>query len=216
MSNALKELAKRAAFRYTPLGAPRYPYNIEPLELATLIQELERVKDLPGVILEVGVARGMTTRFICEHLLQSQRTSERLYAIDTFESFKPDDMDYEIHVRGKKKSDLAGFNYIEFERWKQNFEEFPFVTACKADCSTFDYASIGPIKLAFLDVDLYLPTKQALGKIYDELCDGGVILVDDVKNNASYDGAYQAYVEFCSERFLPAEIIGVKCGLVRK
>jgi hypothetical protein len=189
---------------------------VEPLQLATLITELDRVKDSPGAILEVGVARGMTTRFICEHLAQSQRTNERLYAIDTFESFTPSDIHHEIRVRGKNREELTAFGYIDFDKWKKNFEAFPFVKACKSDCSTFDYHRIGPIKLAFLDVDLYLPTKQALGRIFEELSEGGVILVDDVKKNLNWDGAYQAYVEFCSERSLRAEFLGVKCGIIRK
>jgi len=216
MTTSLKELAKKAVFRYTRFGAPQYSYNIEPIQLATLVIELDKVKEIPGVILEVGVARGMTTRFLCEHLMRSQRTGERICVVDTFESFTARDIEYEVERRGKIKGELIGFSYNDFGRWKENFREFPFVTAFASDCSTFDYSQISPIKLAFLDVDLYLPTKQALDRIYTQLCKGGVILVDDVKPNNNCDGAYDAYIEFCSERGLATEFVGTKCGLIRK
>ena len=65
-------------------------------------------------------------------------------------------------------------------------------------------------------VRTYQSTKRALPKIYDQICDGGVILIDDVKNNSNYDGAYHAYMEFCKDRDIPPQIIGNKCGVIRK
>lgn len=216
MSKVLRELAKAFIFRHTRFGAPRYPYLIEPIQLATIINELERTRDLPGAILEVGVARGMTTRFMCEHLIRSGRTSEPLYAIDTFESFKEDHLKFETAVRGKCREELAAFSYNDFDTWSKNFKQFPFVIPCKADCATFDYSSISPIKFALLDVDLYLPTKEALNRIFAELCEDGVILVDDVTSGINWDGAHQAYLEFCSKQGIKVNLLGAKCGLIRK
>ena len=142
----LLEFGKKVAFRYTGLGKPTYRYNVEPSELAMLVLELDRVKDLEGTIVEVGVARGMTTRFLCEHLVRSGRAHERVYAIDTFSSFDSQDLNYEVTQRGKKREDLESFTYNDFEVWTKNFREFPFVTACKADCGAFDYAGIAPNK----------------------------------------------------------------------
>jgi len=212
-----KDLLKKIAFRYTALGMPTYPYMVQPIQLATLVFEIERLKDTAGSIVEIGVARGMTTRFLCEHLIRSGRTDQDLYAIDTFNSFVGRDLDYEEAHRGKKKSELKGhFGYNDYKKWKQHFKAFPFVKAVQGDCATFDYATIAPIKLAFLDVDLYLPTKLALPKIYEHLCEGGVIVVDDVLNQVLYDGAYQSYMEFCGELGISPTIIGEKCGIIRK
>jgi hypothetical protein len=216
MTRPIREFAKKLAFRYTRLGAPEYPYIIEPVQLATMVNELNRVRNLPGSIIEVGVARGMTTRFICEHLVASGLDSERVFAIDTFDSFSPKDTEFEIRHRGKSSGEIWGFGYISFDSWKRNFREFKFVTACKADCSTFDYARIAPIKWAFLDVDLYLPTKSALAQIYDNMVDGGVLMIDDVMQPSRWDGAYQAYTEFCEERRLPFRLIGNKMGIIHK
>ncbi len=209
-------LAKKLAFRYTRLGVPDYPYIVEPIELATLVGELERVRRLPGAILEVGVAWGQTTRFLCEHLVASGRSSERFYAIDTFASFCPKDVEFEVNHRGKTREEVSGFGYLDFAIWKRNFRKFEFLTAVKADCSTFDYSLIAPIKLAFLDVDLYLATRSALQKIYPHLAEDGVILVDDVMEPSRWDGANQAYNEFCEESGLPVQLIGNKMGVIRK
>jgi O-methyltransferase len=216
MARPILDLAKKLAFRYTRLGVPAYPYIVEPIQLATLVSELERVKDIPGSIIEVGVAWGQTTRFVCEHLVASGRNSEKFYAIDTFESFSPKDVEFEVKHRGKTREQVSGFGYLDFEVWKRNFRKFKFLTACKADCSTFEYSTVAPIKLAFLDVDLYLATLNALKHIYAHLADGGVIMVDDVMRPSRWDGAYQAYEEFCAQAGLPFELIGNKMGVIRK
>jgi O-methyltransferase len=213
----LRELAKSFAFKYTRLGAPRYPYNIEPIQLATLIYELERLKNVAGNILEIGVARGMTTKFICQHITaQKIEKNLKFFAVDTFSSFTKEDLDYEVHTRGKSLFELKGFAYIDFKVWVKNFKNYPFLEAIKSDCSVVDYSKLGPIKLTFLDVDLYLPTKKALPKIFDATVNGGIILVDDVLNGNTYDGAYQAYMEFCASKNIEPKVIGNRCGIIYK
>ncbi len=212
----LRNFARKLAYRYTRLGAPAYPYIVEPIQLATLVSEIERLKDTAGSILEVGVAWGMTSRFLCEHLAACGRPWERFYAIDTFDSFQPRDVEFEIKHRGKTRAQVSGFEYLDFNAWKRNFRGFRFLTAFKADCSVFDYVKVAPVKLAFVDVDLYLPTRGALQKIYAHLCEGGAILVDDVMQPSRWDGAWQAYSEFCSETGLCPQVIGNKMGVIRK
>jgi len=216
--NSIKEFAKGLVFKYTSLAAPTYRYNIEPIQLAYLVTEIERLKGTFGHVVEIGVARGLTTRFLAQHIKNQKLNVNgvKLYAIDTFDSFTAEDLDFEVKSRGKVLEDLVAFGYNDFDVWKKNFTEFDFVIPIKADCATVDYSKLGPIAVAFLDVDLYLPTKQTLPKIFDALVPGGVILIDDVKNNNVYDGAYQAYTEFCAERSVQPEVIGTKCGVVRK
>jgi predicted O-methyltransferase YrrM len=210
------EFAKKVAFRYTPFGAPRYPYpSIEPIELATLVMEIERLRGRPGVILEIGVARGMTTRFMAEHI-KSNNTGDRLIAIDTFTSFVQSDVAYEVEHRGKRKFEVEGFAYNDFEIWKRNFRAFPFVKAVQADCAVVDYSALGPVKIALLDVDLYLPIKKTLPKLFEALIPDGIILVDDVAPNQTYDGAHQAFYEFCEEQRLAPQLVGNKGGIIRK
>lgn len=212
-----KEAAKTLVFRYTTFGAPKYSYNIEPAQLALLVNEIDRLRDVKGNIVEIGVARGLTTRFLCQHLVNERLDKTlTLYAVDTFASFVPADLDYEVKARGKSMREMRGFAYNDYDVWRRNFTAYPFVQAIQADCSAVDYSRLAPIKIAFLDVDLYLPTKKTLPKLYDVLVDGGVILVDDVLNSMTYDGAYQAYMEFCQERAITPKIVGNKCGVIYK
>jgi len=215
--NKIKELIKKLIFRYTQIGRPNYPYGIEPIQMATIINEIERLKEIQGNIVEIGVARGMTTRLICEHLInQKIQNKQTLFALDTFSSFTEKDLQFEIEKRGKTRKELSGFAYNDYEIWKKNFSGFPFVKPIQTDCADFDYRKISPIKLVFLDVDLYLPTMKALPKIYEQLVNGGVILVDDTSDKCAWDGAYQAYIEFCQSNGKPPIIIGNKCGLIYK
>jgi SAM-dependent methyltransferase len=211
------DVLKKIAFRHTNWFKPKYPYNTEPIQLATLVYEMERLRDIPGAIIEIGVARGLTTRFLCEHMVKSKIADTAYYALDTFQSFIKEDVEFEVEHRNKKRSELQGnFGYNDFNTWKNNFSEFPFVKAIQADCSTFDYASIAPFKLVFLDVDLYIPVQKALPKIYELLSPGGIILVDDVQNLSIYDGAYQSYMEFCAQENIAPNVVGNKCGIIRK
>lgn len=212
----VKDLVKKFVFRHTNLGAPKYSYCIEPIELVTIINEIERLRGVKGAIVEIGVARGLTTRFIVEHILQSGYKDQKFYAIDTFNSFVKEHVEYEVSARNKPAGAIEGFGYNDYGVWAKNFAEFPFLKAIQADCAKFDYSSLGPLKVVFLDVDLYIPTKEALPKLYENLVSGGAILVDDVQNNNRWDGAYQAYMEFCQERGIQPEVVGKRCGIVRK
>ena len=212
----VKETLKKIAFKYLKVGKPKYDYCVEPIQLATLVSELVRLDAIQGNILEIGVARGMTTRFLCEHLSYCKNFDGTYYAVDTFDSFTDEDMQFEVSNRGKSLADMNAFGYNDFNIWRSNFSEFSFVEAIKSDCSILDYTKLQPIKLTFLDVDLYLPTLKTLEKVYDSTIEGGVILIDDCSDNNVWDGAYQAYVEFCTKKNIEQKIIGNKCGVIYK
>ena len=148
----LVDLIKIVAFRYTRFGAPVYPFpTVEPIELATLVFEIDRLKETPGAIVEIGVARGMTTRFLSEHLVRSGYSNQKYYAIDTFSSFLKSDIDYEVANRGKKRWDFRGqFKYNDFDVWKRNFIAFPFVKPIQSDCVPLTMLQSRRSRLSFL------------------------------------------------------------------
>lgn len=214
--NEVKEILKKFVYRYTKFGKPVFPYNLEPQQLSEIIKsivDLSRTKD-NLVLFEIGVARGMTTRFIAEHISLNNLDVE-YYCIDTFSSFTTHDLNYETSHRGKSLSELSGFSYNDFSTWKRNLSEFAFINAIQCDVSTFDFNSVeNKIDFVLLDVDLYLPTINALRSMKDYLSNGAIILVDDVANNNRWDGAYEAFFEFIEEEKLNFEIIGNKCGKI--
>ena len=214
----LYEKLKGLVFKYTRLMDPKYLYLVEPIQLAFLVNYLENSKNIDGSILEVGVDKGMTTRFLCEYISKS-KSSIKYFVVDTFNSFTEDDINYEVENRRKQKSDadFLNFTYNDFNVWSSKFYEFSFLTAYQSDYSKFDYNKIGKLKLVFLDVDLYLPTIKALELIYDKLEQGGCIMVDNVSTSYSiYDGAHQAYHEFCNKKNIPVQYLGNNAGLIYK
>jgi O-methyltransferase len=213
----IKELGKTLVFRYTPIGRPKYEYNLEPIQLAEIINQIERLKNSNGNILEVGVARGMTTKFVLTHLrLNGGLSSGKYIALDTFKSFPDDDLSYEVNKRGKKLWQLKGFSYISLKSWTRNFRGVNALQIEESDCKVFDYKKISPIKFALIDVDLYLPTLAALEGIFNELIPGGAILIDDCKDDVLYDGAYSALKRFLANNKLDYRKIGTKGALIIK
>lgn len=211
---------RRKLIRHSRKFAAKYPYNLEPIQFSTLITAIDALADKPGCIVEIGAYRGWSTMFLCEHILKTYRDDPpKYYAIDTFDSFVDDQIDYEVAKRDKTRKVLEGFYNNDYDIWVSNFQKYPFVTAIKTDCAQFDFSRIGRIKVALLDVDLYVPTAVVLPKVYASLIEGGVILVDDVypdKGAYPYDGAYQAYLEFCGANQLRPTFIGTKCGVIRR
>lgn len=215
----LKEVAKKYAFRYTKLGQPHYRYQTEPVQLAEIVLSLEAVlqgRTTPATIVEIGVARGMTTRFLCQHLVAAGH-KVRYIALDTFSSFTDDDLAFEETHRGKSRDSMAQFQYNDVNAWRRNFTDFPFVEAIQGDCGAFDYATIGPIDFCFLDVDLYKPTLSGLERLWPNMADRSILMVDDVNaGHALWDGAHQAFMEFSQTMDLPYRLIGNKCGMFWK
>ena len=67
-SKYLNEKLKSFIFKYTSFGAPTYHYNVDPIQLSFLVNEIDNLDSISGNILEIGVARGMTTKFLAEHI----------------------------------------------------------------------------------------------------------------------------------------------------
>ncbi|MGI9407048.1 MAG: hypothetical protein ACR2O4_11820, partial [Hyphomicrobiaceae bacterium] len=87
-TSPLKEFVKKIAFRNTNFFKPNYPYSIEPIQLSKIISSIDEVahgKSRKLCIVEIGVARGKTSRFIVEHVQKSGYDAD-FYCIDTFSS----------------------------------------------------------------------------------------------------------------------------------
>jgi len=49
----------------------------------------------------------------------------------------------------------------------------------QSDATRFDFSSVGPIAFALIDMDLYIPVKDVLPKVFKHMAPGGVVVVDD-------------------------------------
>lgn len=217
----LRILSKELQFR-SPMRRmffPRWRYMFTPQQLCRFGSLLEETKGVPGSLLEIGCAIGHTTIFLNKYL-DELGIERSYYAIDTFSGFVESDLEYEMTSRGKAKQPGMQQFFVNDRRWfDQTMTDNGIrrVTSIEADITKVDLAALGPFSFVLLDVDLYLPTKATLPKLYENLSPGGVIVVDDCDaQHKRWDGAFQALVEFMEELGEPPVIELGKLGVIRK
>jgi hypothetical protein len=216
LTERLKRWAYRSEFLAT-LSAPQYRYCLEVSELCAIADAIAATKGHQGRVVEMGVARGMTTVFLNTHL-DAMGDSRTYLAIDTFAGFTAEDIDFEVTHRGKNRRAYGGFAYNDEKVFRRNMARLGFdrVEVLKLDVNFLKQEDLGTVSVAILDVDLYRPTLRALEVTYEVLEVGGYIFVDDVSEGTAYDGAGQAYLEFTERMGLRRTQIGGKCGMIHK
>ena len=116
------ELAKYVLYR-TPIlqrmMAPSYDYKISPGQLATLIDLIVKTRDCGGIVVEIGVAQGLTSCFILEHM-KTTNDPRKVYFFDTFNGFTKDSVKYETEIRGKTNYLYDSFRYGDDQRFERN------------------------------------------------------------------------------------------------
>jgi predicted O-methyltransferase YrrM len=200
-----------------------------PRQLCFLAKALDEVSSVPGDIVEIGCAHGLTTTFLYEYMTQSG-FKKNYVCVDTFDGFTEEDLDFEFNERGNRNRWISGLFKDNDVAWfkealaKRSIED---VKVIKGDITRLTSDAL-PEKIAFclLDVDLYKPVQSGLAKVYDRLTPGGVIVVDDCWVSTdrpqleaiaeAYDGALQAYREFVKTHDLPEDVVEMKLGVIRK
>lgn len=221
MFSMCKGMVKKILFRSSflnGLSRPKYEFCLSPAQLSWLCEAISETRSAnrqPGCIVEVGVARGMTTTFLLKHM-EIEEDSRRYYCLDTFGGFTAEDVDYEVTVRDKKRRDYGGFAYNDLSAFKKNLIKNGFKNgiAIKADVGRFDFSVLAPIDVMLVDVDLYRPTLYALRDSYPFLNSRAFVMVDDVVAGSIYDGAGEAYHEFIKSENLPCIMLGKNAGLI--
>jgi hypothetical protein len=196
---------------------PRYRYLFFPEQLWALCETAERCAALGGAFAEIGAYNGLTTVYLNYHL-RTKEFSPTYYSLDTFTGFTEEDVAIE-RERGKSVDYSGTFGNTSKECYERTMQMngLDNVTVIQADAATFDYTTLKPLSFALVDLDLYRPCQIALTACWKQLLPGGTIVVDDcTKDNDDYDGALQAYVEFCGEQGLPVDIRHGKLGFISK
>lgn len=215
----IQESAKSAIYR-TPvlhrLMAPKYPYKINPGQLAAMLQFIDATRGSEASIAEVGVAQGDTSIFLLEHL-ETTGDPRILHLFDTFNGFTADSIDHEVQMRQKSRSDYEVFRYGDEQIFQRNVHRRGYrnFRTIKGDAAEYDWASIGPIGALLLDIDLYRPTLDVLNAVYPLLAPGGGVVLDDCLADTPWDGSLQAYQEFITAHRLPFERVGGKGAVIR-
>lgn len=193
---------------------PPYRYMFTPPQLALLGRLLEAAP--AGTALEIGCANGDTTVWL--NLWMSAAGLERRYVtVDTFTGFRHGD----IAVEAERGRDPRRYRNSFRGPTREKFEHAMTVNAIErvevvaADSTRLDYAQFAPIAFALVDVDLYQPVRLTLHRVYPLLAEGGTIVVDDCAPGP-FEGALEAYREFCLEQELPVRVEHGKLGLITR
>lgn len=210
-SSLKTEIARRAF-----LTQYRFPFN--PEQLWAICSAAEEALRADGVFIEVGVAQGYTTLYLHHHLA-SLGEKRPYYCLDTFTGFLPDDIETERR-RGKADDFDAWFRLNSAELFRESLARNGLsstVTVLVADAGSFEYSSLPPIAFALVDVDLLRPMRAALEGCWSRLAPGGIIVADDCHPGPhTWDGARQAYEEFCAAHGLALDVRHAKLGYAGK
>lgn len=167
------------------------------LELA--VKEIRRI-GVPGATAELGVFRG-----VCSRLIHAQLPERRHYLFDSFQSFRPEEIEDEIRRGVNTKAFWEGFRDTSVEivlRGMKSPENcvvrpgfFPESLSEKDGDERFAFVSI--------DVDMEESTYQGLKFFYPRMEPGGYIFMHDY-NAPAIQNAVRRY-----EKDLGARIRGV-------
>jgi O-methyltransferase len=195
---------------------PIMKFDMTIAQLNFITSALETVKH-DGAVLEIGVGGGSTS-VVLNNFMKHKSIKRQFYAIDTFFGFTNEDISYEKNNRGKT-NDYLGYRSNSKKWYSKTLIAHGIENAhiFQSDAKKFDYSSIGPLAFCLLDVDLYKPVEFVLPRLYEILVPDGVIIVDDCALKASiYDGAGEAYRNFCSKVGITPELAHDKLGIIRK
>jgi len=218
VKRATRHLAMHVPGVRDRLGA-RYPYLHTPGQLIYLCSCLERVRDVPGTIVEAGCFQGNTTLFLNRYMT-SEGIEKPYVALDTFAGFRDSDLATE-QARGHDRRHYRGMfsgNDRSWYDYAMRRDGATRVRSMVADIGTFDFAQIAPVAFCLVDVVFYRPVKRALPRIWEALAPGGVVVVDDYHEDerGAFSGAGQAYREFAEELGLEPRRVHKEYGLLVK
>lgn len=175
---------------YCPVNPLCYDTNPRVAALAISAEEIYR-NGVNGSVAEAGVYRGEFARYI--NMLFPDR---KLYLFDSFEGFS------------KQSFDLGQDNYEQVKNW----DGYKADTSVETVLTKLQYPKKAIIRKGYvpqtlegvedrfcfvnLDMDLYMPTYEALGFFWERMNPGGYIFVHDVNN---WDGCGKAVRDFCEK-----------------
>lgn len=186
---------------------------LSPDKLKRIQRALKETKDVPGDILEFGVALGGSGIIFAHHIGESRR----FLGFDVFGMIPPptskkDDAvskeRYEIIKSGASKGigndDYYGYKKDLISEVKASFarhcvpvDDESIILYKGLFEDTWPTVSVSAVSLAHIDCDWYDPVRFCLNACADKVSEGGIIVIDDYHD---YGGCRTAVDEFIAER----------------
>jgi predicted O-methyltransferase YrrM len=216
MKYRLKRLARSAL---VPL-IYRYPPSVlAPERLYLFLHHLIQTKDVPGAVVEIGCNLGGTA-IMAKRMLDRLGVKKPYICIDTFDGFVDSQFAADVS-RGSPSRDQNLFSGNSRDLVAKILRRHGCgdIQLIQGDVTVVPEAALpSQCSVVLLDVDLTEPTYVSLQRFWPRLAPGGVILVDDCQENASWK-AQIGYSRFCRENHLPERYLhgmGLLARLERK
>lgn len=194
---------------------------LDDLALIDLVHVLRTVleEDVPGDLVECGVWRGGAAFLLASQLKQAGVSDRKVWLFDSFEGLPlPQEIDGEAALAYSRDTESPGYYdncRASVEEVQASAEELGLgaLTTCVkgwfSDTLPVTSASIGPIALLRIDADWYSSVRSCLDHLYDQVSDGGFVMIDDY---LAWDGCAVAVHEFLSNRQLPHRLVTTQGG----
>ena len=191
------------------LDQDKYLDKLELSYLFSIFNLYEKVRRLPGHIVEMGVGTGRNS-IIFGNLLKitSQHNNYKYFGFDTFKNYTEKEfIENPSLIKNRNKWDGNSLQYVQ-DRIKNNGLE-NICTFIEGDIrNTLDSflnksnlkksSDSFYCKLLYIDTSSYTPSKIAMEKLYDHIVPGGIISIDQ----RTQGGETNAIIDFCNDRSL--------------
>ena len=194
--HALKAALRPLLFRYPPVG-------LQPERLMVWLQTIERTRDVPGTVLEIGCSVGGTTA-VSHRLMRNLQIRKPYLALDTFGGFVDEQFSDDTGSQ-TPEHDRHMFSANSRRLVRRNLDAFGAhdVELLQADVVTVPSSRLPrQVSACLVDVDLSGPVYAALQKVVPLLAPGGVVVVDDCGEDITWR-AREAYSRFVTETGRP-------------
>ena len=171
----------------------------------SLVLNLEQAKKegIKGDFAELGVYKGNTSAVLADY---AEEAGQRLFLLDTFEGFHPDDIQKETHSGNFSDTSMEQVKALVLHDNICTYLQgrFPDTITDDLKAATFCFVS--------LDCDLYKPMKAGLEFFYPRMAEGGYLFIHDYSSPHWQDECTRAVDEFCAERGLRVVLLPDKSG----
>jgi hypothetical protein len=202
-----------------PIMARIRPFTMVPeRSLVELAQQVSAILTLqvPGDFVECGVWRGGASFLMAELLRQAGVSDRRVWLFDSFEGLPPPTEPdgaralaytgdranpwYHDNCRASLEEVQGSVDALGLARWTR------LVKGWFEETLPLHRERIGPIALLRIDGDWYSSVRCCLDNLYDQVVDGGLVILDDYY---AWDGCAVATHEFLGSRRLAHRIESV-------
>lgn len=182
---------------------PSHQISIDTRQIQTLLyfgRIYDRIRDIPGSLVECGVGRGRTFLYL-SYFASIDKRKRMLWGFDSFVGFPEPDLEDITKERAPKKGEWSGtsekdiLSILHCAGIQKDFiaHSVKLVQGFVED--TLIQYNGGPIALLHIDLDLYTAYKSTLHALFSQVVENGIVLFDEY-NDLHWPGAKKAVDEF--------------------